>query len=590
MDQATTSNAGPRKPSSFAGSVRSKVGQWLMDDLARRGAPAALAENYFAGLLDAFGLRYECAESDQARVPREGPVLIVANHPFGLAEGPILGDLLTRQRRDVKFLANSLLTAIPDLAPHVIPVDPLGGSEAATANLRGLRESLQWLKDGHVLVAFPAGEVASFQYPQLAITDPSWHTHLARLVRKSSATVVPVFFHGTNSPAFHAAGVLHPRLRTLLLPFELQNRRGNPIQVAIGSPIPARRLTQMESDEQLIAYLRQRTYLQRHRKASVRLQRPGKSLSRVAPAVDPSRQALEVSQLPPDQLLASSNEFNVFVAVADQIPNILREIGRLREITFRAVGEGTGNSLDLDAFDQHYQHLFMWNRENNEVVGAYRMAPTDAVVSRFGREGLYTSTLFRLKPGFLEAIEPALELGRSFVRQEYQRSFTPLLLLWKAIGSYVVLNPRYKVLFGPVSISREYCTHSQELMVAFAKSRRKNPHLAGAVEPRRSLSRWSRTDKEAQALGQMLPDVAELSMVVSELEPDGKGVPVLLQHYLNIGGEVLAFSVDGSFSDVLDGLVVVDLTQSSRRMLDRYMGKEGADRFLSAHALETSVR
>ena len=176
------------------------------------------------------------------------------------------------------------------------------------------------------------------------------------------------------------------------------------------------------------------------------------------------------------------------------------------------------------------------------------------------------------------------------MRKEYQRSYTPLLLLWKAIGSYVVANPRYKTLFGPVSISRDYTTRSQELIVAYAQARRRNVELAGSVRPRRKFASGSSRAQNLRLLGEMLPDLAELSSVVSDLEPDGKGIPVLLHHYLNIGGEVLEFSVDGSFSDVLDGLVVVDLTQTNRRMLERYMGSTGASRFLGHHlALEVAA-
>lgn len=565
--------------------LSSAIGDWLIKDLARRGEHA-LRQNhrtYFESLLDEFGLAYSCEPAEVSRIPQEGPVVVVANHPFGLAEGPILGDLLTRCRPDVKFLANSLLSAIPGLAPYIFPVDPFGGPEAARQNWTSMRQGLKWLAEGHLLVVFPAGEVASFQWPQLGITDPSWHVSLARIIRRSKASVVPAFFHGINSPAFHAAGLLHPRLRTLLLPFEFHNKRGTTIRLSIGSAIPARRLAHLTEDTELIQYLRHRTYLQEGPRSQTAKPTRAAQRAMIAPPVDHATQADEVTALRPNQRLTTASDFEVYIASAREIPMILQEIGRLREITFREAGEGSGNSCDLDVFDQHYQHLFIWNRVKQEIVGAYRVARTDEVVSRFGPQGLYTSTLFRLKPGFLQTIQPALELGRSFVRKEYQRSYTPLLLLWKAIGSYVVANPRYKTLYGPVSISRDYTARSQELIVAYTHARRRDSRLAGSVQARRKFSTRSSRAQDLRLLSVMLPDLAELSNVVSDLEPDGKGIPVLLHHYLNIGGEVLEFSVDGSFSDVLDGLVVVDLTQTNRRMLDRYMGAAGADSFLSHH-------
>ncbi len=572
--------------------LSSAIGDWLIKDLARRGECARVQAHrpYFESLLNEFGLAYSCEPIESSRIPREGPAVVVANHPFGLAEGPILGDLLTRCRPDVKFLANSLLTAIPGLAPYLLPVDPFGGPTAARQNVTSMRQGLKWLEEGHLLVIFPAGEVASFQGPQLGITDPSWHAGLARIIRRSKASVVPAFFHGINSPAFHAAGLLHPRLRTLLLPFEFHNKRGTTIRLSIGSAIPARRLSHLTGDSELIQYLRHRTYLHAGQRARTSKPTAAAARAKIANPSEPAAQREEVAALRPDQQLISANEFDVYIASAQDIPAILQEIGRLREVTFREAGEGSGNARDLDVFDQHYQHLFMWNRVKEEVVGAYRVARTDEVVSRFGPQGLYTSTLFRLRPGFLQSIQPALELGRSFVRKEYQRSYTPLLLLWKAIGSYVVANPRYKTLFGPVSISRDYTTRSQELIVAYAQARRRNVELAGSVRPRRKFASGSSRAQNLRLLGEMLPDLAELSSVVSDLEPDGKGIPVLLHHYLNIGGEVLEFSVDGSFSDVLDGLVVVDLTQTNRRMLERYMGSTGASRFLGHHlALEVAA-
>jgi putative hemolysin len=285
----------------------------------------------------------------------------------------------------------------------------------------------------------------------------------------------------------------------------------------------------------------------------------------------------EVEHLPPSQRLIASGEYLVSVATASQIPNTLREIGRLREIAFRQAGEGTGRSVDLDRFDSQYQHLWIWSSEHNQVVGAYRLGGTDLV------DRLYTSTLFHFRPGLLESLHPALELGRSFVRPEAQKSYAPLLLLWKGIGQFVARNPRYRVLFGPVSISREYNPASRALMVSFLKARCGNDQLAALVEPKRRFNSRRLPGCDTRLLGSLLADVEELSDVVADLEGDGKGIPVLLRQYLNVGGQILAFNVDSQFSDVLDGLVVVDLVKMKRKLLERYLGKDGAGSFLQYH-------
>jgi putative hemolysin len=261
----------------------------------------------------------------------------------------------------------------------------------------------------------------------------------------------------------------------------------------------------------------------------------------------------------------------------------LREIGRLREISFRQAGEGTGSSIDLDEFDSRYYQLFIWNRARNEIAGAYRLAGTDDIVSRYGKNGLYTNTLFRFSPYFFNRIHPALELGRSFVRPEYQRSYLPLLLLWKGIGHFVARRPWYRVLFGPVSISASYTTQSQSLMVDFLELNRPDLSLAFSVKPRhrfRSNSpRWSKI----RNLAALLPDIDELSEAVMDLEPDRKGVPVLVRQYAALGGQILAFNVDHAFSGALDGLVVVDLEKVNLKLLERYMGKAGAAMYLARH-------
>jgi putative hemolysin len=534
----------------------------------------------FSSFLAAMAVRCECSDDDLARLPAKGPVVVVANHPFGLIEGPLLGALAARVRTDFKFLANSFLAEIPALRDYVIAVDPFGG--AARENWRALRDAIAWLRRGGMLITFPSGEVSSLQLGKFHVADPAWNENVTRIIQLTGASSLPVFFHGSNGPGFQMAGLIHPGLRTALLPRELLNKRGRSIRVSIGHPIGPDRFAQLSGDRQATEYLWHRTHLLQARDIG----KPWRIdfLAARAPItgpVDPAAMRAEIESLPADRLLLESGPYAVYYASASQIPSTLREIGRLREIAFRQAGEGTGRSLDLDRFDAHYQHLWIWNTQSQEVVGAYRMVGTDSVRAR---RDLYTSTLFRFRAGLLEKFHPALELGRSFVRPEYQKSSVALVLLWKGIGQYVARNPRYRVLFGPVSISREYNPASRDLMVSFLEKRCGNPELANLVEPRRKLRTRHLRSCDTRILGSLLSDVDELSEVVGDVESDGKGVPVLVRQYLKVGGQMLAFNVDADFSDVVDGLVMVDLARLSRPLLDRYLGKSGAESFLGFHA------
>lgn len=557
----------------------------LLDQLERLSVEAARGASggaFFGSVLARLNISINCCEADLARIPSRGPAILVANHPFGLIEGPVMGAILAGIRQDFKFLGNSLLCQFKELREHVIPVDIFESTRARKTNWRALREAITWVRGGGVLVIFPAGEVASVQVAELQITDPAWNPNIARLVRLTGAPVISVYIHGTNGPGFHVAGLLHPRFRTALLPRELLNKKGSTIRLSIGTAISAGRLAQVGPDSAAIEYLRRRTLLLRERSTAI----PSACELTLAPvdvAIEPAALRAEIDALVPCQTLLAHEDLMVFVATSPQIPNILREIGRLREISFRQAGEGTGGSLDLDEFDSCYRHLFIWNRARSEIAGAYRLAGTDEVVSRGGNSGLYSSTLFRFGRDFLRRIHPALELGRSFVRPEYQKSYLPLLLLWRGIGHYVARHPRYRILFGPVSISARYTTMSRSLIVSYLEAKCVNRTLASCVQPRCKFRSSPLFDSQARMLASLLPNIDALSEAVMDLEPDQKGVPVLVRQYLHVGGQMLAFSVDDAFSGVLDGLVVVDLGKVNPRLLEKYMSKVGAEIFQAYH-------
>ncbi len=548
---------------------------------ARRGGPE---RTIFDRLLESLGVQARVEARDLERIPRTGPVVAVANHPFGLLEGPILGSLLPRVRSDVRIFANTVLGAMPEIARHCILVNPFGGAEASRANAQALREAIDWLKQGGMLVVFPAGEVAHVAPGAWAITDPAWNPAAARLIRLTGATAIPFYFGGANSALFQLLGLVHPRLRTALLPHEFLNKRRATVELRIGHSTPAQALRSFADAAALTAHLRERVYLLARRgdRRLPRLVHPRPEVRPLTPvaAAEPAALADDVARLPEERCLASHGPLAAFVGTAAELPSVLAEIGRLREIAFRRAGEGSGLERDLDRFDSYYEHLFLWNRERQEIAGAYRFGATEEIVAARGVAGLYTHTVFSYGRAFLTRLGPALELGRSFVHPDYQKSYAPLLLLWKAIGALVAARPEAKTLFGAVSISNDYQTASRRLIADYLEDAALAPELSRLVRPRRPFRRMPPAMRPAARPA----DLDELSAWVADLETDGKGVPVLLRQYLNLGARVVAFNVDRRFSNALDGLVVVDLTRTPPGMLERTMGREAAREFLAYHS------
>jgi putative hemolysin len=292
----------------------------------------------------------------------------------------------------------------------------------------------------------------------------------------------------------------------------------------------------------------------------------------------------EVEKLPEDRCLVESGDLAVYLGTAREIPQLLQEVGRLRELTFRRAGEGTGKSRDLDSFDGHYWHILLWHKTKRELVGAYRAGDTAEILTERGVSGLYTSTLFRYDQRAFQKLGPALELGRSFVRPEYQRQYAPLLLLWKGIARLVARRPEIPVLFGAVSISNDYSEASREMIYRFFEARLEDDELASLIEPRQPFRPAPLRKWDYCGMFQVLRDLDELSQPITDVEADGKGLPILLRQYAKVGGKLVGFNVDRKFSNAFDGLVVVDLRKTEPAVLQRYMGREGAARFRQVHA------
>lgn len=584
------------------GEVLSRVAQF--PGIAGKLAPVGRIRNLYRrvqrapegfrleSLLSEMRIDFRVDSADQSRIPASGPVVVVANHPYGVLDGALLTVLLTRVRPDVKILTNSLLSDIPELQRHCIFVDPFQTDRSIEANRKALREALAWLQQDGLLAMFPSGEVSQWQMPAGQVADPEWNDTAVRLIRRTGATALPVFFCGHNGVRFQLLGMIHPKLRTAFLLQEFLQQKGKRVEVRVGSPVQAESLNALPNDREAIEYLRWRTYLLGRRSKSetswplaLRSKFAEKIQEPLAAPMPKPILAGEVAKLPPDRCLAENGEFAVYLGMASEIPKLLLEVGRIRELTFRRAGEGTGKTRDLDSFDQYYWHVLLWHKAKQELVGAYRAGSTTEILAEHGISGLYTSTLFRYDERLFEKLGPALELGRSFVRPEYQRQYAPLLLLWKGIARLVATRPEIPVLFGAVSISNDYNQASREMIYRYFESRMQEDDLAGLIEPRRKFRPAFLRPWDCRAMCRALRDLDELSQPITDVELDGKGLPILLRQYAKVGGKLLGFNVDRKFSNVLDGLVVVDLRYTEPGVLERYMEKESAAKFRRIHGI-----
>ena len=570
---------------------------WLNGIYDRVHELSEASGEFFPECLTALGANYKVSDEDLERIPKDGPVVTVSNHPFGVLDAIIVGDILTGVRRDTKFLANFLLNEIPEARRYLIAVDPFENSGAPVSNLRPMREAVSWLRDGHALGTFPAGEVSHMNLRERAIMDVPWSPHIATLVEKSDAWVLPIYLDGRNSLLFLTLGLIHPIVRTAMLARELRKKASQKIPVAIGPPIPASKLARMDSKRDRIDHLRMCTHILRNRTAKVsieapRLDRTPVRKARISPQKHtPDQLQREIDSLPPDACIYRQREFSVHIAEASQIPKILPEIGRLREQTFREVGEGTGNDADLEPCDQYYLHNFVWNNKDSEMVGAYRLGLSDRILGEHGQNGLYTSSLFNFSKNFLESIDPAIELGRSFVCSRYQRKHSSLALLWKGILHWMAdREPKYRILFGPVSISQEYNAFSKNLIVQYMRRKLFHPEISAYVKPRNPFKAKRVAGLEKEKISPQLKSIEDVSALISEIEDDGKGVPILLRHYLKMDTTLLSFNVDPNFSDVLDGLLLTDVATTNPALLKLYMGEERRDRYLHYHGINSTTR
>jgi putative hemolysin len=524
-------------------------------------------------LLEEFEIKFEIPEDDLKRLPKSGPFITISNHPLGGIDGILLLKLLLEQRPHFKIIANFLLHRIEPLKPYVMPVNPFEQHKKAAGSVAGFKSALNHLRSGHGLGIFPAGEVSTYRDGKLLVDKP-WEIAAMKLIKKAEVPVVPIYFHAQNSPLFYRLASISDTLRTAKLPSELLTQKQRVIRVRIGRAISVEDQKEHESLEAFTEFLRKKTYvlsnpyqkkpLLEQLPTTIKLPKAPKS---IAGAVKPELMAQEVALLRQgsSRLLESKN-YEVYLAAPQQIPHVLKEIGRLREITFREVGEGTNNATDLDPFDAYYQHLFLWDNEAHQIAGAYRMGLGQDIFKRYGINGFYLQKLFRFEPELHDFMAQSIEMGRAFVVKSYQQRPMPLFLLWKGIVHTTLRFPNHKYLIGGVSISNKFSEFSKSLMIEFMRSNYYDPYLAQYVKPKKEYKVKLKDGDKDFIFDATEADLNKFDKIIDEVEPGSLRLPVLLKKYIKQNAKVVAFNVDPLFNNAIDGLMyirIADLPEST---------------------------
>jgi putative hemolysin len=515
--------------------------------------------------LDSIQVKYEINPEELKRIPKTGPFIAISNHPYGGIDGMLSIKLMAETRPDFKNLGNYLIQKIPQLQEFIIPVDPFEGKNNKFNSVGGIKTALNHIKEGKALGIFPAGEVSTYHNNEdEGAVDRQWQLSMIKFIRKAEVPVVPIFFQGTNSRLFHLLGLIHPSLRTAKLPSEMLNKRNKVIRIRIGNPISVQDQSEYTDIERFGRFLRLKTYaLGSTIEVSNFFNYKLKPSEKPEPIIAPAPQGMiecEVEKLQSRYLLFKSKNFSVICAPSVEMPNLMTEIGRLREETFRDVGEGTNRSIDIDEFDLYYWQLFIWDEDEKRVVGAYRAGKGKEILDRYGVKGFYINSLFKIDEKFSFILEQSIELGRSFIVKDYQRKPLPLFLLWKGILYFLIKNPEYRYLIGPVSISNRFSSYTKGLIISFMKSNYYNQDFARYIKPR-NMFRVPINKEDYDIIFNNCSDISRLDNLIKDIEPDDFRMPVLLKKYVKLNGKIISFNVDPKFNDALDGLLILDLFQ-----------------------------
>jgi len=551
---------------------------------------------FLNAIIKEFQIKFEIPEEDLKRLPKGGAYITISNHPLGGIDGLLLLKLMLEREPNFKIIANFLLHRIEPIKPYIMPVNPFENHKDAKSSVIGIKETLRHLSEGKPLGMFPAGEVSTYKDGQLVV-DKAWEEGAIKLIRKAHVPVVPIYFHAKNSRLFYLLSQMNDTLRTAKLPSELLTQKDRVIKVRIGKPISVKEQDEYDNLEDYTEFLRKKTYMlanpfDKKEKESFLSQaglKPTKNPKTIVTPANHEQIVKEVQKLrKTDCRFFQSKNYEVFFTEATQVPNILHEIGRLREITFREVGEGTNESIDLDKYDQYYHHMFLWDDSTQQIAGAYRMGLGSQIYPKYGVAGFYVNDLFRFESELHDMLNKSIEMGRAFIVKEYQQKPMPLFLLWKGIVHTTLRYPEHKFLLGGVSISNQFSNFSKSLMIEFMKSHFYDPYIAQYIHPKKEFKVKLKDEDKDFVFNESEADLNKFDKIIDELEPGSLRLPVLLKKYIKQNARVVAFNVDPLFNNAVDGLMyirIADIPESTmkpvleefQKEIERKLGEKGDD-------------
>ena len=524
--------------------------------------------SFLNGLLDDLRIKFEIPEEDFKRLPKEGAYITISNHPLGGVDGILLLKLMLDREPNFKIIANFLLHRAVPLKPYIMPVNPFETHKDAKSSVIGIKETFRHLSDGKPLGMFPAGEVSAYKDGKLMVDKP-WEEGAIKVIRKAQVPVVPIYFHAKNSRLFYFLSKISPSLRTAKLPSELFTHKDRVIKVRIGNPISVKEQNEYTKFEDYAEFLRKKTYLLANSFDAKKLIKVPtlqdlKTPKEPKAIVKPTNQDKILEDMAfvkqGNYRLLQSKNYEVYLIRAQKIPNILNEIGRLREITFREIGEGTNKSIDLDQYDQYYHHMFLWDNDAKRIAGAYRMGLGSEIFPKYGIEGFYLHDLFRFEPELNDMMSKSIEMGRAFIIKEYQQKPMPLFLLWKGIIHTTLRYPDHKFLLGGVSISNQFSDFSKSLMIEFMKSHYYDPYIAQYVHAKKEFKVKLKDADKDFIFDEAEADLTKLDKIIDELEPGNLRLPVLIKKYIKQNARLVAFNVDPLFNNAIDGLMYIRIS------------------------------
>lgn len=535
-------------------------------------------KDFFDSFVRERELKYIVFEEDLAKIPKTGPFILVSNHPLGAIDGIIMTKILSEIRPDFKVMGNFLLEKIKPMEPFVIPVNPFENRKELQSSASGMRETLKHIQNGGCVGIFPAGEVSNKNNIFKEVRDKEWEKPALKLIKMAKVPVVPMYFHAKNSTLFYNMAKLHPDLQTLMLPAEMMHKREKPIRIRIGKPVSVKVMEEEESIQELGEFLQNKIYMlksyyEKRKSIPEILKLPdlklnfslSKEENRVHNIIDETPledilQEINVLRGSTDKMLFKNNNYEVFFTNYDEIPSIMREIGRQREMTFRAVGEGSNLPFDLDEYDKNYHHLFLWDDAEKKLAGAYRMGLGKEILRKQGIDGFYTASLFEFDQELHPFFKKVIEMGRAYISPEYQQKPLPLFLLWRGIVHVCLRNPDHKFLMGGVSISDKFSEFSKSLMIEFMRSNYYDSAVAQYVHPKNEFKVKLRERDKNLFFDEMESDLNKLDKVIDDLEPELR-LPVLIKKYIKQNAKVIAFNVDPNFNDAIDGLMYIRISE-----------------------------